>query len=716
MRILLDFETFSPVPITVGPNRQLAEPGAGAWCVAWGTSVEKGVWSGPILTVLNGGYAGIPAVEAELERLGYRTGTRGEFLAAFDAATVRVAHNAPYERAVMRWIMGFDTLADTWSCTLARSTRLGLPPALEDVLRVLNAPVEKDLTGNTLSRKMAKHRGVHTSGSGARQYLWHDDFASVVRVTTYCGTDFMGEAWLDDVLPELEPVEHGRWVRQTLENERGIAVDWDLVHKGLAAVAMTAEMVNANLAGWTSGALTSISKTGEIVKWAARRGVQVTSLEAETLDLLLDSTPDLPDDVRDVLEARRSVRTSTMKLQALVARRMPASCGAVADRVLDLTQYGGARTLRTVGRGFQPLNLPRAGDVDVKAGLAALRNLDVAGMCAAVSKDAKNRAPSDKAGVRTYRGPASSVMPSEVVAACLRATLVPSRGKKFVAVDYSGVESRATFTLAGQDDVVEAIRNGADTYCELASEVYGHTVTKKEHPDERQMGKQGILGCGFGLSRAETFIDTCAKYGLYIGVNLSQKIIDAFSRKYNKVPILWRGLHNSVKDAFNYPNTWQGKPEYGVYYQYLPVGLAGIPWLQCWLPSGRMMYYPGARMLQGEYGPTPSVMSQKQGQWVRQFLTRQVTVENVVQAICRDMMEEDKERILASGRCEIVLTIYDEIVAEFSEAETENLVEFNGHLVPEPQAFMETEMSSTVSWFPKMPRGTEGWVGGEFRK
>lgn len=712
-RLLLDFETFSPVSIDVGPNRQMAETGAGAWCCSWGFKAnDEAGWRGPFLTVLHGGRAGVATVEARLRAGGVQVLPRDIMFSALRDAEQVVAHNAPYEMGVLRWVFGVELPIERWSCTLARSTRLGLPPALEAVLEVFGAPVSKDMVGNKLSKEMAKPRGYDEAG----RPLWKDDLESVVRVCHYCVSDFVGEAWLDDLLPELEPKERGRWCRQTVENNRGINVDWDLVGKGLAVTEAMVAWLGLVLPEVTEGMVKSITSVADIRRWCERRGVFLTDLSAETLDLVLDSRPDLPDDVRDVLEARRSIRTSTSKLEALRARRMPSHCGEAADRVCDLTQWGGARTLRTVGRGFQPLNLPRPGDVDVDAGLKALRAMDFEAMCLAVNKDARERKPTDNAGVKTFRHAAMMVMPSEVVSACLRATLIPTKGKKFVAVDYSGVEMRGTFALARQMDVIEGIRAGADTYCDLATEIYGYEVKKKEHPEERQLGKQGILGCGFALSNPETFKATCAGYGLYISTELAEKVIKTFQEKYYWLPILWKSLQKSIRTAMQEPGEWKGDPAYGTFYRYSPVGLGGLPWLECWLPSGRIMYYPNAKWIVGQWGPTVAMSSWKNGQWVEQHLSKQVSIENVIQAICRDAMEDDKEDILASGRCDVVLTVYDEILAEFSDWDCIDKVQRGKHEVPAPQAWMEDMMSRELAWFPAMPRGAEGWTGTEYHK
>lgn len=709
-RMLFDFEGFSPQAIDVGPNRWAADADAGVWCASWGCLIG-GSWRGPYLSVFDGGIAGTGIVERRLSEMGFDVTAPGEFLGAFDEARCRVAHNAGFERALMRWFFGRETPPETWSCTMARATRLGLPASLEGLMIALSAPVQKNMAGNSLSKLMAKV--TRKDGRAVKR----DDLGSVLSVCSYCVDDFHAEVWADSTLPELEPVEHDRWCRQMRENERGIAVDWDLVATASAMVAKSVDVLDERIREITGERVLSMRAVSDIRRWAMRRcgpSIEIPDLSAETLDLLLDSAIDLPDDVRFVLSARRSVRTSTSKLDALTERRMPTWCGDVADRVCDLTQWGGARTLRTIGRGFQPLNLPRPGDVDFDAGLAALRAGDPAAMCRAVDKDAKKRVPGTVEGVTTYRKAATEVLIPEVVAACLRAMLIPSRGRRFVATDYSGVEMVGTFTAARQEDALASIRAGEDLYCELASMIYHMEIRKKDHPQQRQLGKQGVLGCGFGLSNPETFRATCRKYGLYISLELSERVIKSYSTKFDRVPIMWSTLKKTLHAAFNAKDVWFDAAFYGVSYIFVSKWIGDMSWVVCKLPSGRFMYYPDAEVIEGPYGPAVAIRSWKNGQWVRQVLTRQVLVENFIQAICRDMMEEDKKIIQESGIGDVVLTVYDEIVTEvpieFFSADLSL-----GKDEP-PQKCQESVMTRTIDWFPNMPRRVESWHGMEYRK
>src|SRR5262249_26917033 len=79
----------------------------------------------------------------------------------------------------------------------------------------------------------------------------------------------------------------------------------------------------------------------------------------------------------------------------------------------------------------------------------------------------------------------------------LRKGLIAPPGCKIVAADSSQIEARLVAQLCGQIDLMEAFRAGIDVYADFAGQVFGHTVSKKEQPNHRFIGKTGILGLGY---------------------------------------------------------------------------------------------------------------------------------------------------------------------------------------------------------------------------
>lgn len=73
----------------------------------------------------------------------------------------------------------------------------------------------------------------------------------------------------------------------------------------------------------------------------------------------------------------------------------------------------------------------------------------------------------------------------------IRRALRAPDGHKLVAADSAQIEARMVAWVAGQDDLVQAFREGRDVYSEFASEVYGRKITKADKV-ERFVGKTCI--------------------------------------------------------------------------------------------------------------------------------------------------------------------------------------------------------------------------------
>lgn len=80
----------------------------------------------------------------------------------------------------------------------------------------------------------------------------------------------------------------------------------------------------------------------------------------------------------------------------------------------------------------------------------------------------------------------------------LRDAIEAPPGHILLKPDASQIECRLLNYVSGQDDVIERFRNGEDPYVNVASQFYGYPVNKKDHPNERQLGKILELQAGYG--------------------------------------------------------------------------------------------------------------------------------------------------------------------------------------------------------------------------
>ncbi len=128
----------------------------------------------------------------------------------------------------------------------------------------------------------------------------------------------------------------------------------------------------------------------------------------------------------------------------------------------------------------------------------------------------------------------------------LRKALKPPHGHSIVAGDSSQIEARVVAYLAGQWDLVEAFANKEDVYSQMASKLYGVTVTAETDPDKRFVGKTVILGCGYGLG-AIKLRSALAAAGVNISEQEAQRIIDVYRQVNSKIEALWKDADKAIR-------------------------------------------------------------------------------------------------------------------------------------------------------------------------
>ena len=137
--------------------------------------------------------------------------------------------------------------------------------------------------------------------------------------------------------------------------------------------------------------------------------------------------------------------------------------------------------------------------------------------------------------------------PPRVDKSKMRFAIRPPDGYVMVVADLSQIECRETALLAGQDDLVEGFANGEDVYSEFATELFQQQagVIHKKSPDPaiqkmRFVGKETVLGAGFGMG-APRFKNTLrGKAGLTVSLEESERFIEFYRSRYAKIPELWR--------------------------------------------------------------------------------------------------------------------------------------------------------------------------------
>ena len=475
-------------------------------------------------------------------------------------------------------------------------------------------------------------------------------------------------------LRSLSDAEREVFLLDARINERGVAVDLELVEAAEALVAETQAQLDAEMRRLTGGVVEAATQSARLLTWLRARGVEADSVDKPAVAELLGT--DLPDDVRRVLEVRaEAARSSTAKLKAFRAR----TCrdGRLRDNLL----YHGAGTGRWSGRGVQLQNLPRPSIVaDTEAAITAIRQRE------------------EPWWIDAFYGP-----PMGVVSDCLRGMLIASPGMELIAADFAAIEARVLAWFAGQRDLIRLFATGGDAYRHMAAEIYGRSADAiAKGSVERQLGKQAVLGCGYGIG-APKFRTTCAKAGIQIDEALAERVVQTYRTTNGRIVALWRELEHAALRAVEQPGLTvpaaAGRVRFRIKGDFL--------WLV--LPSGRPLAYAKPRIEDvetpwGELRPQVTYLGVNSitRAWERQSAYGGKWTENVVQAVARDLLAAAMLRLEQAGY-RIVLSVHDEIVAEVP-AGVGSVEEF------------EAIMCQLPDWAKGCPVAAEGWRGLRYRK
>lgn len=230
-----------------------------------------------------------------------------------------------------------------------------------------------------------------------------------------------------------------------------------------------------------------------------------------------------------------------------------------------------------------------------------------------------------------------------------------------VIADASQIEARVNVQLAGQEDMIQAFARGDPIYCQFASEILGFTVRKVVKSDPpalakvlkqwRQLGKIGVLGCGYGMGADALQIFAKASYGIDLSPEMAYRIVRHYRTHNAKVVAFWYDVENAFTYVTRYPEkTWE---------------LSDLRFHRTdnttiiTLPSSRQLHYPDVQVVGEGRDRTilwPNPRNNSQTRMWGGFL-----VENIVQAVSRDILAE------AILRCEhqavpIALHVHDEVL------------------------------------------------------
>ena len=82
----------------------------------------------------------------------------------------------------------------------------------------------------------------------------------------------------------------------------------------------------------------------------------------------------------------------------------------------------------------------------------------------------------------------------------IRKAFIPKEGYKMLAADYSQVELRVIASISGDENMIEAFKNGEDIHSRTAKEIFNLDSIEDVTPDHRRKAKEVNFGIPYGVS------------------------------------------------------------------------------------------------------------------------------------------------------------------------------------------------------------------------
>ncbi|WP_099208622.1 DNA polymerase [Urinicoccus timonensis] len=557
-----------------------------------------------------------------------------EILSALsDESIEKWAFNANFERVCLSRFLGKRLKPQGWYCTMIWSAYLGLPLSLEKVGEVLKLDKQKMNEGKALIKyfsipcKPTKINGMRTRN------LPHHDLKKWFTFKEYNQRDVETEMAIKKKLSAF-PMPYSEWENYWVDqniNDRGILIDEALVESAIKFDEILREENMDRAIGLTG--LENPNSPLQLKDWLNKKGLEIDSLAKKDVESALKNAEG---DIKEVLELRQELsKSSVRKYDAMK------NVKGKDNRARGLIQfYGANRTGRYSGRLIQVQNLRRNNlkDLDIARNLVKNRDYETMEIL--------------------YKSP------SDILSQLIRTAFIAKEGTRFIISDFSAIEARVLAWLAGEQWVLDAFENGEDIYCRTASRMFGVPVEKHGvNGHLRQKGKIATLACGYqgalGALKAMGGID------MGLSEDELQSIVDSWREANPNIVSLWWDIDSVVKRVVK----TRTKEEYKSLVISYEKGILFIE-----LPSKRRLAYPKAKIGTNRFGGESIVYEGivVGNKWDKIESYGGKFVENIVQAIARDILAEAMMRLEKKG-FNIVMHIHDEVVIESDSSSIEEV-------------------------------------------
>lgn len=719
----IDLETFSEVPIANGTHRYAEK--AEVMLFAWGID------GGPVSVV----------DEANGEK---RPAELREALA--DPHVLVRAHNSFFDRTVLNYT-GTHIALPRWRDTMVQALAHSMPGSLGTLCEILGVDADKakDKEGRALLMLFCKPRPKSMKLRRATKQTHPVEWDQFIH---YAGNDILAMREVAAKLPNwnYRGDELALWHLDQQINDRGFAVDMDLVHAAIRGVDRAQKILAARTQELTDGEVkTATQRDAMLCHILAAYGVDLPDMTKSTLERRINDES-LPWALRELLAVRLdSCTTSASKYKSLIKK-------VCADgRIRGAMRFDGASRTGRWSSDMQQMARPTLPQDEIDLGIDAFK------------ADCEDLI-------------ANNVM--ALASSSVRGTVVPSKGKKLVVADLSNIEGRMLAWLAGEEWKLQAFRDfdsckgldgrwysgnemrdavfakspitleldkkgdptrrGHDLYALAYAKAFGITaemvMENKKHGDGsmRQIGKVMELALGYE-GGVGAFITFAAAYGIDLEA-LADQAFDgipadimaeardmlAWTRKKKRNTFglsdkaflvcesfkrLWRYAHPNIAAFWKELGDGARKAiqQHGVVVNVRKLKLQRKgAWLKIQLPSGRLLCYPSPAV-EPSGQITYMGVNQYSRKWCRLKTYGGKLAENVTQAAARDVIAHNMPAVEAAGY-QILLTVHDEDITEAPDTE-----EFSAdHLA--------ALMSTNPEWCPDLPLAAAGFEAYRYKK
>ncbi len=583
------------------------------------------------------------------------------------------AHNANFERLVYQHALKRmhpdipDIDKKQWVCTAAKAAASGLPRSLDKALFAAGSKKTKDPEGAKLIKIFSVPRKP-TKKDPSTRIRPEDAPEKFEAFIKYCRIDVEGEMELDVLLPDLRKREQMFFRLDMLMNDRGLPIDLPLVKQTMAVLGELERRNLEEVQALTGGV--KASQVAKVLELLEERGLVLENMRAETIRTALKDES-LDPKTRRLLELRiEGSKASTKKLQAM------AICADPDDHVVQGGfLYHGAHTARYSGRLVQPHNF-------IRGHLKDWQRDEVFDLIRMGDADAL---------AMLYE------KPIDIISQCMRGYIAAPKGKEFYVVDYTAIEARLLAWLANENAVLEAYRQGVDVYKMMASKLWKIKI-EDVTDEQRRIGKNLVLGCGYSLGGLK-FVDYCANLGLKIEPEFAMSAVRTYRKEHPNIVASWKTVESLVVEAIKNP----GKITRGLKCRFF----MREHWLCVELPSGRELRYPYARAVPIMRYDKPameiSFATEYNGQWVREKTYGGKLIENIVQAIARDVMMEGMYNAEVNGY-PVIGTVHDEVITLVDKGTKGSIT------------ILEELVCDAPEWSEGMPLAAKGFICERYKK